>query len=174
MKKALPEDVGADALRGPPCSAHLSGKLLISPARINHRSLPSGPLVLWQANTVRASTSVSSRCPCSPSQSIDCRTQHGLTAARGIPIGGSGRPSSTGWCRVFASPAALGKIFPRCPTSPDTGEKSSRSARRPPRPCARAVQHHLHGHLYSSTLTVHACIHLFSRGRAAHTRPRDQ
>ena len=46
LKKALPEDVGADALRGPPCSAHLSGKLLISPARINHRSLPSGPLVL--------------------------------------------------------------------------------------------------------------------------------
>ena len=25
LKKALPEDVGADALRGPPCSAHLSG-----------------------------------------------------------------------------------------------------------------------------------------------------
>ena len=25
LKKALTEDVGADALRGPPCSAHLSG-----------------------------------------------------------------------------------------------------------------------------------------------------
>jgi len=26
------------------------------------------------------------------------------------------------------------------------------------------VQQVLHGHLYSSTLTVHACIHLFHRG----------
>ena len=31
LKKALPEDVGADALRGPPCSAHLSGYLMTSP-----------------------------------------------------------------------------------------------------------------------------------------------
>ena len=88
---------------------------------------------------------MSSKSACSPSHSIDCRTRQGLSGARGIPIGRSGRTSSTGWCRVFASPAALGKIFPRCPTLPDTGEKSSRGARGPRRPAARCVQHHLHG-----------------------------
>ena len=43
MKKVLREDAGADVLRDSPCSAHVSGKLLISPARITHRclSLPS-------------------------------------------------------------------------------------------------------------------------------------
>ena len=35
-----------------------------------------------------ASSSVSSRSPCSPSQSFVCRTQQGLIRARGIPIGG--------------------------------------------------------------------------------------
>ena len=29
------------------------------------------------------------------------------------------------------------------------------------------MQQVLHGHLYSSTLTVHACIHLFHRGARA-------
>jgi len=33
------------------------------------------------------------------------------------------------------------------------------------------VQQVLHGHLYSSTLTVHACIHLFHRGRARARQP---
>ena len=38
----------------------------------------------------RASTSVSSKSACSPSQSIDCRTRQGLYGARGIPIGARG------------------------------------------------------------------------------------
>ena len=60
VEEGAPEDVGADALRGPPCSAHLSGKLLISPARINHRSLPSGPLVeVWAASTAHEKTPTS-------------------------------------------------------------------------------------------------------------------
>ena len=38
----LDQDAGVDELRDSPCSAHISGKLLISPARITHRcrSLP--------------------------------------------------------------------------------------------------------------------------------------
>ena len=42
LKKPLREDAGADVLRDSPCSAHISGKLLISPVRITHRcrSLP--------------------------------------------------------------------------------------------------------------------------------------
>ena len=42
LKKPLREDAGADVLRDSPCSAHISRKLLISPARITHRcrSLP--------------------------------------------------------------------------------------------------------------------------------------
>ena len=42
LKKPLREDAGADVLCDSPCSAHISGKLLIPPARITHRcrSLP--------------------------------------------------------------------------------------------------------------------------------------
>ena len=42
LEKPLREDAGADVLRDSPCSAHVSRKLLISPARIIHRcrSLP--------------------------------------------------------------------------------------------------------------------------------------
>ena len=39
LKKPLREDAGADVLRNSPCSAHVSGKLLISPARITHRCM---------------------------------------------------------------------------------------------------------------------------------------
>ena len=39
MKKVLREDAGADVLRGIPCSAHISGWLMISPRRISHRFL---------------------------------------------------------------------------------------------------------------------------------------
>ena len=42
LKKPLKEDAGADVLRNIPCSAHVSRKPVISPARITHRyrSLP--------------------------------------------------------------------------------------------------------------------------------------
>ena len=80
--------------------------------RINHRSLPPGPLVLWQPSTVRASTSVSSTSPCSPSQSIDCRTQQGLTAARGIPIGGRGGQAAQGAQVPGPRRLTLGLFFP--------------------------------------------------------------
>ena len=39
MKKVLREDAGADVLCGIPCSAHISGWLMISPRRISHRFL---------------------------------------------------------------------------------------------------------------------------------------
>ena len=39
LNKALREDTGADVLRDSPCSAHVSGKPLIPPARITHRCL---------------------------------------------------------------------------------------------------------------------------------------
>ena len=45
LKKPLREDAGADVLRDSPCSAHISKKLLISPARINHRCLSLPPLI---------------------------------------------------------------------------------------------------------------------------------
>ena len=45
LKKPLREDAGADVLRDSPCSAHVSGKLLISPARITHRCLSLPPLI---------------------------------------------------------------------------------------------------------------------------------
>ena len=45
LKKPLKEDAGADVLRDSPCSAHVSGKLLISPARITHRCLSLLPLI---------------------------------------------------------------------------------------------------------------------------------
>ena len=45
LKKPLREDAGADVLRDSPCSAHISGKLLISPARITHRCLSLPPLI---------------------------------------------------------------------------------------------------------------------------------
>ena len=113
--------------------------------RITHRALPLPCLVGAQPITVRSVTSVSSKSACSPSHSIECRTRQGLSGARGIPIGRSRQTSSTWSRRVFASPADLGNIFPRCPTRSDTGEKCSRGARGPRRPCARCVQHHLHG-----------------------------
>ena len=34
LKKPLREDAGADVLRDSPCSAHVSGKLLISPTPV--------------------------------------------------------------------------------------------------------------------------------------------
>ena len=42
LKKPLREDAGADVLWDSPCTAHVSGKLCIPPARITHRcrSLP--------------------------------------------------------------------------------------------------------------------------------------
>ena len=42
LKKPLREDAGADVLRDSPCSAHVSKKPVIPPARITHRcrSLP--------------------------------------------------------------------------------------------------------------------------------------
>ena len=42
LKKLLTEDAGEDVLRNSLCSAHVSGKLMIPPARITHRcrSLP--------------------------------------------------------------------------------------------------------------------------------------
>ena len=39
MKKVLREDADADVLHGIPCSAHISGWLMISPRRISHRFL---------------------------------------------------------------------------------------------------------------------------------------
>ena len=45
LKKPLREDAGADVLRDSPCSAHVSGKLLISPARFTHRCLSLLPLI---------------------------------------------------------------------------------------------------------------------------------
>ena len=45
LKKPLREDAGADVLRNSPGSAHVSGKLLISPARITHRCLSLPPLI---------------------------------------------------------------------------------------------------------------------------------
>ena len=45
LKKPLREDAGADVLRDSPCSAHVSGKLCISPARITHRCLSLPPLI---------------------------------------------------------------------------------------------------------------------------------
>ena len=45
LKKPLREDAGADVLRGSPCSAHVSGKILISPARITHRCRSLPPLI---------------------------------------------------------------------------------------------------------------------------------
>ena len=45
LKKALREDTGADVLRDSPCSAHVSGKPLIPPARITHRCLSLPPLI---------------------------------------------------------------------------------------------------------------------------------
>ena len=45
LKKALREDAGADVLRNSPCSAHVSGKLFISSARIIHRCLSLPPLI---------------------------------------------------------------------------------------------------------------------------------
>ena len=45
LKKTLREDAGADVLRNNPCSAHISGKLCIPPARITHRCLSLPPLI---------------------------------------------------------------------------------------------------------------------------------
>ena len=45
LKKPLREDAGADVLRDSPCSAHVSRKLCISPARITHRCLSLPPLI---------------------------------------------------------------------------------------------------------------------------------
>ena len=45
LEKPLREDAGADVLRDSPCSAHVSGKLLISPARITHRCRSLPPLI---------------------------------------------------------------------------------------------------------------------------------
>ena len=45
LKKPLREDAGADVLRDSPCSAHVSGKLLIAPARITHRCRSLPPLI---------------------------------------------------------------------------------------------------------------------------------
>ena len=45
LKKPLREDAGADVLRDSPCSAHVSGKLCIPPARITHRCLSLPPQV---------------------------------------------------------------------------------------------------------------------------------
>ena len=45
LKKPLREDAGADVLRDSPCSAHVSGKLCIPPARITHRCRSLPPLI---------------------------------------------------------------------------------------------------------------------------------
>ena len=45
LKKPLREDAGADVLRDIPCSAHVSGKPVISPARITHRCLSLPPQI---------------------------------------------------------------------------------------------------------------------------------
>ena len=45
LKKPLREDAGADVLRDSPCSAHVSRKLCISPARITHRCLSLPPQI---------------------------------------------------------------------------------------------------------------------------------
>ena len=45
LKKPLREDAGADVLRDSPCSAHVSRKPVIPPARIDHRCLSLPPLI---------------------------------------------------------------------------------------------------------------------------------
>ena len=45
LKKPLREDAGADVLRDSPCSAHVSRKPVIPPARITHRCRSLPPLI---------------------------------------------------------------------------------------------------------------------------------
>ena len=60
-----------------------------------------------------ASSSVSSRSPCSPSHSFVCRIQQGLICARGIPIGGllgSRHTLSTPAAQRCAPPDYFGRV----------------------------------------------------------------
>ena len=117
LKKPLREDAGADVLRDSPGSAHVSGKPMIPPARITHRCR-SLPLQIGAHEHVLESVLEREFAKSLFSLPVICMQNSTGTYPRARdPHRSSGRTSCTCWGRVCAAPAALGKIFPRCPAT---------------------------------------------------------
>ena len=81
-----------------------------------------------------ASSSVSSRSPCSPSQSTVCRTQQGLICARGIPIGARGGQAAHAGAGSARRLLPTGTFFPTVPARSTVGKNVpvARARRRDP------------------------------------------
>ena len=117
LKKPLREDAGADVLRDSPGSAHVSGKPMIPPVRTTHRCR-SLPLQIGAHEHVLESVLEREFAESLFSLPVICMQNSTGTYPRARdPHRSSGRTSCTCWGRVFAAPAALGKIFARCPAT---------------------------------------------------------
>ena len=85
LKKPLREDAGADVLRDSPCSAHISGKPLISPARITHRCLSLSPQIGAREHVLESVHEREFAKFLFSLHSFVWRTQRGLIRAPAIP-----------------------------------------------------------------------------------------
>ena len=113
LKKPLKEDAGADVLRDSPCSAHVSGKLLISPARITHRCLSLLPLIGVHEHVLECVLEREFEKSLF-SLPLSCMQNSTGTYSRARdPHRSSRRTSCTCWGRVFAAPGrgCLGRIY---------------------------------------------------------------
>ena len=123
LKKPLREDAGADVLRDSPCSAHVSRKLCISPARITHRCLSLPPLIGAREHVLECVLEREFAKSLFSLPVICMQNSTGTYPRARDPHRRPRRPSSTGCAGTGTAPADPGTIFPRCPTLLDTGEK---------------------------------------------------
>ena len=123
LKKPLREDAGADVLRDSPCSAHVSGKLCIPPARITHRCLSLPPQIGVHEHVLECVLEREFEKSLFSLPVICMQDSTGTYLRARDPHRSSRRTSCTPSLKHSGAPVRDGTIFPRSPAAAYTAEK---------------------------------------------------
>ena len=145
LKKPLREDAGADVLRDSPCSAHVSRKLCISPARITHRCLSLPPLIGAREHVLECVLEREFAKSLFSLPVICMQNSTGTYPRARDPHRRPRRPSEVHRQHSPQPPPARRHTMVRLEKGFVTGPSCAASARAPVSASLRCVQHHLHG-----------------------------